>query len=160
MQPSEEPKAAPYEPPMTGMGWRVSFSIIVTIGWLIFLILWLFFYAGQSGYNAYQNFAIIIASLLVLAVVLGVPWAIWGRRYMRPEDRDQWRLPGFRWRTWTSVIIGILILIGLIYWFYFQAGQFSIYQNIAIIIVAILLFGGIMGAMWAPWGMRHDRRHT
>jgi hypothetical protein len=143
---------------MEGMGWRVSLSIAVSIGWIIFLIVWLFFYAGQSGYNAYQNFTIILISLLVLAILLGVPWAIWGRRHMRPEDREQWMLPGFRWRVAVSIVIIFAILIGLIYWFFFQAGDWSIYQNIAIVIVAILLLGGIMGAMWAPWGMKYGKK--
>jgi hypothetical protein len=28
-----------------GMGWRVSLSILVGVGWLVFLLLWFFFYA-------------------------------------------------------------------------------------------------------------------
>ncbi len=157
MQPSEEPKAAITPPPMEGMGWRVSLSIAVAVGWLIFIIIWLFFYATK--YNGYQNVAIILASLLVLFFILGVPWAIWSRRFWRDKDRDQWMQSGFRWRTWASGVIVVAILVGLIYWFFFYAGGYSIYQNIAILIIAILLFGGIMGAMWAPWGMRHGPHH-
>ena len=29
-----------------GMGWRVSLSILVGVGWLVFLLIWFFFYAG------------------------------------------------------------------------------------------------------------------
>ena len=36
-----------------GFGWRVSLSILMGVGWLVFLIIWLFFYAG--GYNIYQR---------------------------------------------------------------------------------------------------------
>jgi hypothetical protein len=49
-------------------------------------------------------------------------------------------------------------VVFLIYWFWYQASIFDIYQNIAIFIVAILIMGGIMGAVWAPWGMKHGRR--
>lgn len=157
MQPSEEPKAVDAPPHMDGMGWRVSLTIAVAVGWLIFIIIWLFFYAQK--YNGYQNVAIMLASLLILFFILGVPWAIWSRRFWRDKDRDQWMQPGFRWRTWASGIIVVAILVGLIYWFFFYAGGYSIYQNIAILIIAILLFGGIMGAMWAPWGMRHGPHH-
>ena len=52
-----------------GFGWRISLSIIVGVGWLIFLILWLFFYA--SGFNIYQNIAIFIVSILIVGGVLG-----------------------------------------------------------------------------------------
>ena len=62
-----------------GFGWRVSLSIIVCIGWLIFLILWLFFYA--TGFNVYQNIAIFIVSLLVVGGILGASWAPWGMRH-------------------------------------------------------------------------------
>ena len=67
-----------------GFGWRVSLSIIVGIGWLIFLILWLFFYA--SGFNIYQNIAIFIVSILVVGGVLGAAWAPWGMRHGHKFD--------------------------------------------------------------------------
>ena len=59
-----------------GLGWRVGLSIIVAIGWVVFIILWLFFYA--IGYNIYQNIAVAIASLLIGAAILGASWASWG----------------------------------------------------------------------------------
>ena len=62
-----------------GFGWRVSLSIIVGIGWLIFLILWLFFYA--SSFNIYQNIAILIVSLLAVGAIMGASWAPWGMRH-------------------------------------------------------------------------------
>jgi hypothetical protein len=67
-----------------GFGWRVSLSIIMGIGWLIFLIVWLFFYA--SDFNIYQNIAIFIVSILVLGGVLGAAWAPWGMRYEHKFD--------------------------------------------------------------------------
>ena len=141
---------------MEGLGWRVSLSIVASIGWLIFLIVWLFFYA--SRYNGYQNVAIILASILVLGFIVGIPWLIWGRRYMRDWDREQMNLPGFRWRLWASGVIMIADLVGLIYWFYVYAGQFSVYQNIAVFIIALLLLGGIIAAMWAPWGIKYGNK--
>jgi hypothetical protein len=62
-----------------GFGWRISLSIIVGIGWIIFLILWLFFYA--SDFNIYQNIAIFIVSILIVGGILGASWAPWGMRY-------------------------------------------------------------------------------
>jgi hypothetical protein len=68
---------------MKGLGWRVSLSIIVSLGWLVFLVIWLFFYA--ESFSLYQNIAIFIASILVLAAIMGASWAPWG---MRQEHRD------------------------------------------------------------------------
>jgi len=65
----------------SGMHWRVALSIITFFGWIIFLILWLFFYAGS--YNVYQNIAIFIVSLLAFIAVNGAAWASWGMRYSR-----------------------------------------------------------------------------
>ena len=61
---------------MRGFGWRVSLSILVSIGWLAFLVIWLFFYAGN--YSIYQNIAVFLASILVIAAVMGAAWASWG----------------------------------------------------------------------------------
>jgi type VI protein secretion system component VasK len=63
---------------MRGFGWRVSLSVLVSIGWLAFLVIWLFFYAGE--YSIYQNLAVFLASILVVAAVMGASWASWGIR--------------------------------------------------------------------------------
>ena len=70
-----------------GFGWRVSLSIIVGVGWLVFLILWLFFYAGD--YNVYQNIAIFIVSLLIMGGILGASWAPWGMKYGHKFDKKK-----------------------------------------------------------------------
>jgi hypothetical protein len=33
-----------------------------------------------------------------------------------------------------------------------------VYQNIVIFVIPFLIIGGVLGAMWAPWGMKHGRR--
>ena len=61
---------------MRGFGWRVSLSVLVSIGWLAFLVIWLFFYAGY--YSIYQNLAVFLASILIVTAVMGASWASWG----------------------------------------------------------------------------------
>jgi hypothetical protein len=63
----------------SGMGWRVSVSIISFFGLLIFFIIWLFFYAGT--FNIYQNIAVVIAAILVFVGVNGAAWAPWGMKH-------------------------------------------------------------------------------
>ena len=61
-------------------GWRTSFSIVVPIAWLIFLIAWFAFYAGNFSLS--KNFAIILLSILIMVLLVGGVWAIWAvRRY-------------------------------------------------------------------------------
>jgi len=62
-----------------GFGWRASASIAVFFGWLIFLIIWLFFYADD--FSGYQNLAIVIVSVMVLAGISTAAWAAWGTRF-------------------------------------------------------------------------------
>lgn len=61
-----------------GFGWRVALSIVVSVGWLIFLIIWLGFFAAD--YSGYQNLAIFLVSVLVLAGILGATWAVWAMK--------------------------------------------------------------------------------
>ncbi|MDE1855771.1 MAG: hypothetical protein KGH49_00860 [Candidatus Micrarchaeota archaeon] len=67
----------PMETP--GFGLRVSISILVAFGWLIFIVLWLIFYAGN--FNPYQNIAIMLVSILVAMAILAASWASWGIKY-------------------------------------------------------------------------------
>jgi len=138
-------------------GWRVSLSIAMGVGWLIFVIVWLAFYA--INYSVYKNIAIILISLLILALILGGSWATWGLKYIPREGREIMKKTGFRSRIVASIAIPILLMIFLIIWFFFYADQgFNFYQNIAVFLVSILIVGGVMGAMWAPWGMKHGKK--
>lgn len=63
----------------SGFGWRVSASIALGIGWLVFLIIWLFFCAGS--FTIFQNIAIFLASVLVVVGLMASTWVSWGMRY-------------------------------------------------------------------------------
>jgi len=136
-------------------GWRVSLSIIAGVAWLIFVIVWLAFYAGD--YNVYRNIAIVLISILVLIVVLGVPWAVWAIRHIPEEGRRMMKAAGFASRVAISIVIPFALLIFLIVWFYQYASDFNIYQNVAVFLVSVLAVGGVMGVIWAPWGMKHGK---
>ena len=64
---------------MKGMGWRVALSILVSMGWVAFLIIWLFFYAGS--FTIYQNVAVVLVSIVVACAIMGAAWAPWGMKY-------------------------------------------------------------------------------
>ncbi len=86
MQAAKNPRKktpAPEETP--GFGWRVSISILVVFGWIIFLTMWLLFYAGR--FSGYQNLAVILVSLLVGIAILAASWASWGVKYGRKYGR-------------------------------------------------------------------------
>jgi hypothetical protein len=97
-----------------GLGWRVSLSILVGVGWLVFLVLWLFFYAKDYAWE--KNVAIFLLSLLLLIGVLGVPWAYWAYKKQTSDEKEMWKQKGFRWRFWVSIGIGLSVILFLIYW--------------------------------------------
>jgi hypothetical protein len=37
----------------------------------------------------------------------------------------------------------------------FWAQGFSLFQSVIVILVSVIILGGLMGALWTSWGMRH-----
>ena len=140
-----------------GLAWGVSLSILVGVGWLVFLVLWLFFYARDYAWE--KNVAIFLMSLLLLIGIVGVPWAYWAFKKQTPVEKEMWKQKGFQWRFWISIIVGLFAILFLIYWFWTLASPYDIYQNLAIFIVVLLIAGGLLAAMWAPWGMKYRPEH-
>lgn len=137
-----------------GMGWRVAVSVVAGIGWMIFLVIWLFFYWGNYSWE--QNLAMILLSLFIVGGILGIPWATWGLKH--PAKKDQmFSIQGMKSRIVLSIIVFSALFIGLILWFWYYATPYAWYQNLAILIVAFLIGGGIMGVSWGPWGMKHQK---
>ena len=63
---------------------------------------------------------------------------------------------GMGWRVAVSIVTFFGSVIAVIVWLFFYAGSFNVYQNIAVVVVILLAFIAIMGATWAPWGMRES----
>lgn len=140
-----------------GFGWRVAVSILIAIGWLSFLILWLFFFAGD--FDIFQNLAIVIVSVLVSVGLLGAMWAPWGMRMAKNAgvaQPMQFTRPILM--TIISIASGIGWLVFLIVWLFFYAGDYDGYQNLAVFILSLLVVGIVNGGGWALWGMMKRRR--
>lgn len=135
------------------MGWKPSISIIVGVGWLIFIILWLAFYA--SNYPWEKNLSIFLLSILISFLLIGGMWAFWSLKMVPKIGWEVLKISGFRGRILTSIILPFAAMIFLIFWFWYYAEPYSVWQNIAILLVTLLVMGGILGALWARWGMQH-----
>ncbi len=75
------------------------------------------------------------------------------KEYQRPEDT-----PGFGLRVAISIISVFGIVAFFIVWLFFFADKFTLYQNVAVFLVAVLAFIAIMGAGWASWGIKYGRK--
>ena len=135
------------------LGWKPSISIIVGVGWLIFVIIWLAFYA--TDYSWEKNLAILLLSILIVFLLIGGMWAIWSLRMIPKRGWEMFKISGFRWRILTSIILPFAAIIFLIIWFWYYAEPYSVWQNIAVLLVTLLAIGGIIGAIWARWDMKH-----
>jgi len=132
---------------MPAMRWRVGLSVVAGVGWVIFLILWLFFYA--SAYTVYQNIAISIVSFFVMLGVLGATWASMLKMFRPPEDTETTpELLGMRWRIGFSILLGVGWLVFLSGWLFFYASTYTVFQNIAVTIISFIIIGAIIGITW------------
>ncbi len=69
------------------------------------------------------------------------------------QTENQETPPGLAPRVVVSIIVFFGLLIFAIIYVAFFASSFSIFQKIAVILVAILVAIAILGAMWASWGI-------
>ena len=58
---------------------RIYASIAVAFGWLLFLALWLFYYA--MSFSILQNIAIFLMSLVIAGVLLILLWLPWAMKH-------------------------------------------------------------------------------
>ncbi len=55
---------------------RIYISIAIPLLWLLFLALWLFFYA--TNYSIIQNIGLLLASIVIVAILEVIIWVPWG----------------------------------------------------------------------------------
>ncbi len=138
-----------------GFAWRVGVSIFVVFGWLAFVIIWLFFYAGD--HDVFQNIAVLLVSIIVGVGILAGTWATWGIRYASSHGHMQeWSKPKGTWIL--NTVAGIGWVVFLIIWLFFYADSYSGYQNLAVFILSLLVLGAVTGSAWVVRWMRGSMR--
>lgn len=61
---------------MAGLKWRVVVSILLSAGWLIFVLLWAAFPAAR--FSGFQNFTVCLVSFVAIGGVMAIMWALYG----------------------------------------------------------------------------------
>ena len=64
---------------------------------------------------------------------------------------------GMGWRVTISILTFFASIIGVIIWLFFYAEDYTIYQNVVIVVVIFLGFIARKAATWASWGMKQSR---
>jgi hypothetical protein len=115
-----------------GMGWRIVFSSLSLLVWLTFLIAWLFFMADD--YGILQNIGLFLGSVVVLGVVNMLVWLGFA---MSVEGTPEVSYKAHR-REIASGLIGLAWVIGAAIWLFLYAGDYSIYQNLAVLLLSLV----------------------
>ena len=66
-------------------------------------------------------------------------------------------MAGLRWRVAISILVGVGWLSFVLLYAAFWSAPYSLLQSVVIVLVSFLVLAGILGAMWAAWGMRFAR---
>jgi len=118
-------------------GMKTKASALSGIGWIVFLILWVVFYA--SGFGFYENIGIVLASLLFVGLVNAMLWI------SSAGEEGNARISAFGAITWCIFIVLWLPFANDISSTIFYI---SFYQNIAIVIGSFLLMTMMVIAPW------------
>ncbi|MBN2229343.1 MAG: hypothetical protein JW779_07085, partial [Candidatus Thorarchaeota archaeon] len=120
-------------------GRRPQASAASGFAWIIFLIVWILFFA--AGFGFYENIGIAIASLLFVALLNGLLWV--------PKHGDS---GGARVSGSAALIWLIFVVLWLPFANNFSAAIYSItyYQSIAIVVASLLIMLIVVIAPW--WG--------
>jgi hypothetical protein len=72
-----------WEEPFEGLRWRSAATLLGSVAWLSFTLLYVGFWA--TGFTVFQSVIVILVSILILGGVLGALWTLRG-----PSDGPHW----------------------------------------------------------------------
>jgi hypothetical protein len=131
-----------------GLLWRTVLSIVAIFGWLVFLVLWLFFLTPELGLA--QNIAVFLMSLLVVIALLLVTWVTWALKFPHPIPQQVPGYPPFprysRLKSGVGGLSAIAWLTFMVIWLFFYASDFTLYENLGIVLASLLI---VTGVNWA-----------
>ncbi len=132
--------------------WRTVFTVVVGLGWLVWLLLWWAFWSEDL--EVARKFAVAIVSAMVLGGLTAAVWIPYSMRWAPEEERRQWRVEGFRARVVGSTFVFVALAVLVVYWLWFPGKDYDICQSFVIIIVVLIAGVALMAPMWMRWGMR------
>ncbi len=62
---------------------------------------------------------------------------------------------GVRWRVMASIVGGTAWLVFFLLFVAFVPTGFTLFQSVVVVLASVVAIGGILGGMWASYGMRH-----
>jgi MFS family permease len=131
--------------------WRTYATIVFAFGWIGFVIAWWTFLGGDRTH--YENMAVTIASAIILGGVISAFWLPWSFKH-DPRVREAWGVHGFVVRVVWSLAIFLGLASIFVWWLWWQAEQYTTYQNLAIFILFVVSIWGMIAPVWVRWRVR------
>jgi len=115
-----------------GMSWRVTVSAVSALGWFGFIIAWLFFLADD--YSILQNIAVLMLSVVALAIINVSVWLSFAHRMGELKDLScEMDKHGM-----AKGALALISLVAIGAWLFWHAGDYSLYQNLAVLLLSIV----------------------
>jgi hypothetical protein len=123
------------DPDTPGLANRLKGTMALFILWLVFLVIWMWFLAGNPLYafSGNQNVAATLLSFAIFCAIIVGMWLPWSRK--RGEGPE----------NWFAIGLAFVWVIVLAFWFWFLADSFNAYQNFAVFLVSLLIMAAISG---------------
>jgi hypothetical protein len=61
----------------------IVLSFLAVVVWLVFILLFALYWS--TGFNLFQDVIVTIVSLLVMGLLVGLMWVVWGMRFAKPS---------------------------------------------------------------------------
>jgi len=118
---------------------------VTVFGWLVFLVLWLFFLTSEMGLA--QNLAVFLMSLLVMLAILLITWVTWVLKFPAPAPQPGQGYMSFpsrsRLRSGVGGLSAIAWLAFMVIWLFFYASDFTLYENLGVFLASLLIVTGV-----------------
>jgi hypothetical protein len=135
-------------------------TAVIGVAWLIFVIVYLVFYAESTGFSFFQNIAVLLTSVLVVGAVISIMWISFGMKQAKKSaDKKSAEMIPSSWRISLSAVLAIGWVIFALLFIAFYSENFSFIENIAILLITLLIVGVLFILMWVGYGMRQARAH-
>jgi len=59
----------------------IILSFMAVVVWLVFILLFALYWS--PGFNIFQNIVVTVVSLVLVGVLVGLVWVVWGMRYAK-----------------------------------------------------------------------------
>ncbi|MCX6650130.1 MAG: hypothetical protein NT131_00510 [Methanomassiliicoccales archaeon] len=116
---------------MKGLSWRITFSALSIMVWFAFVIAWLFFLADD--YGVLQNIGVLLLSVVTVAAINIPVWMSFARS-MGEVPKMSCEKEG---HDMAGGALGLIWVVAVGLWLFFYANDYSIYQNLAVLLLSI-----------------------